>query len=671
MLDDAIRKEIADLVRKGLYQEALDKLESVVNEQKDRSIKRVFREIQARYQQIKRDKQVNLITYETLTVEQSRLSAKILDILDLLQMPPNSKGEHKTSILAKKIHHWLRFAPSLPWRVMLLSLLTLIFCLFWNYVLQSLALGEKEGNYSKIIFGVQLLFAVVTILGSILVYIQFINRELGSITKKTSKDPKKLKRLEQQYKESRRAKSWTLFRQNIILIVCTIVVLFLIGYITNGCFLALGEYNKYTKQVENYEIEREQLQGNIRPKPEYTIVLNDIGQVGTMVGKIDLHRDLLSDLNNEINTYNLPIEVAEDLNELAVERKARDAKGVYLIEGHYNDYRARLTVTDRTIYKSGAAYTAEKLGLTDSTDFRQYPRQPIEEEFTSDDRREYQISSAIPKQLKYFQMKMIAELMYKELLSTYQNKDVVKRKRLQKFMEGTLRIAEKNLIFKINWWGFSPRPLPNLDAPKLFILLSNIYRIKANETVNQQKKGSENYIYNDELIKRGGRYLTLARDCLRRASRFFKRSEANDFDDFLILAQDYQLFTARSFLNIRQAFITQDETDATLIRPKLKPGEKVGKITLTSGELRHWEASIEQGFAVIAYEHSLFKDKHELLSSTTDSLFDENKGLINKLIHLTVKYLIQSTEQTQEKIEKEVAALRIKKNGIMHEAGLR
>ena len=671
MLDDSIRKEIADLVKKGLYQEALETLESIIDEQKDRSIKRAFREVQARYQKIKRDKQVNLITYETLTVEQSRLSAKILDILDFLQATPHSKSEYESPILTRKVRHWLSFAPDLPWRILLLSFLALIVCLLLNYVLQNLALNENESSYSRIVFGIQLFIAILTVLGSIFVYIQYIGKELDSITKKTSKDKKKLKRLEQQHKKNRRAKRWTLLKQNTISIVSTLGIFILILYVTSRCYLSLGEYSKYTNQVESYEVEREQLQGNIRPKPEYTIVLNDIGQIGSMVGKIDLHRDLLSDFNDEIKTYSLPIEVVENLNEEEVDRKARNSKGVYLIEGHYNDYRARLTVTDRTIYKTGSAYTAEKFGLIDSTDFRQYPRQPIEEEFTNDDIREYQISSAIPKQLKYFQMKMIAELMYKELSSTYQDKDIVKRKRLQKFMEGTLRIAEKNLIFQTNWWGFSPRPLPNLDASKLFLLLSNIYRMKANETVNQEKKGSENYIYNGELIQRGNKYHAHAKDCLRRASQFFEKSEATDFDEFLILVQDYQLFTARSFLNIRQAFNMQDKTDATVIIPKLKSSETTGKITLTSGELRHWEASIEQVFTVISNEHSLFKDKHEQLTSMTDSLFGENKGVINKLIHLAVKYLIQSTEETLVKIEKKVPTLRIKKNRIMHEAGLR
>lgn len=88
-----------------------------------------------------------------------------------------------------------------------------------------------------------------------------------------------------------------------------------------------------------------------------------------MVGKIDLYRDLLSDFNNEINIYNLLIEVVEDFNELVVEWKVRDVKGVYLIEGYYNDYWVRLIVIDWIIYKLGVVYIVEKFGLIDFIDF--------------------------------------------------------------------------------------------------------------------------------------------------------------------------------------------------------------------------------------------------------------------------------------------------------------
>lgn len=671
MLEDAVRKEINDLIKKGLLQEALDKLELVVDKEKSRSIKHAFREIQARYQQLKRSKQLNLLTQESLIVEQSRLTASLQDILDLLQDPTFTSGPADSSSLAQKIRHVFSPTHGLPWRVMVLSFLMLVICVILNYTLQGLALDGKDAFYSRPTMGGLIIIAVLAVLGSVGLNARFFKKQLGLIRRKTSKNQKKVQRLEQQYKEARKAKKVMLFKQYFIPYIATIGILFFTLYLTTRCYQALGQYELYTQQVANYEIEREGLQGNTRPKPEYKIVLNSIGQVGTMAGKIDLYTDLLSDLNEEIKTYNLPIEVLENLDEPALNKEARRSKGLYLIEGHYNDYRARLTVTDRTIYKTSTAYAEEMFGLTDSTSLQQYPRQPVEEKFTSNDRREYQISTAIPKQLKYFQMKMIAELMYKELLATYRDKDIERRRRLQNYMEGTLRIAEKNLIFQTNWWGFAPRPLTNLDASKLFLLLSNVYRVKANDLASQSKKGSEHYAFNTKLIDQCSQYLAHAKDCHTRASLYFDLLGRNNFEELLLYVQDYQIFSTKSYLNTQQAFNAYDEVDATIIAPKLKPKAKGEKIIMTSVELRTWEASIDHLLTTIASENSLFKEKHDLLRRQTKNLSDERNGLIGQLISITVDFLIKSTEAAQEKAEKRMAGLKIKKNGIMYEAGLK
>lgn len=662
MPQDQAIKEIKPFIKTGQHAAAIEHLSPIIKEKKNKELTRFFRLIEAKYTNAKKEQLSGVISREGLNLVKNQVAADLLELVDYLldeSQNPFSKAP-PPSFFSKGFKNF-RSHLAKPWGAVAIGLILLITIILLNYKLQHLVLAYQEETSSPILLGLVIICSILALLFIWGTTFYFFLGQFKSISppKATTNERKNKLGLEK-YNRDRNRLLLQVLKRNGLALSSGLLLSFSLLYLAQGIYRAYGSHQIYVQQLKQYSIENENIKfTNYRESDkQYWIVLNNISETGTMAQKINFYEELKSDLNDEIRTHNLPIGIKETYTEKQIDSLARAAKGVYLIEGHYNDYRARLVVYDRTMYKDEASLVAGKFGLLSSQSPGDVSTnvlyEKIEKEFNSGSAREYIIANAIPKELKYFQMKMIGELMSKEVaeFSRSKEKEVTRPllAELIKYTEAVLRIAEKNILFQVDHLGFYPRPSSNLFVSDLYLSLSKLYSLESNRMLDQFREDASSYEFNKELFQKIDILLDWSEKTLNYAFVYLDHSKTDNIQLVLLYTQEHGMFIERSELRFLQgqnnSIYAQSRFDRRMEDFDTERNDVIREIITDMHKLLIARSNTVQ------YIANEYDRKNEYYRKATAKLTISDFDTNGKILKLLIDWYTKNAQERQSNFEK-------------------
>lgn len=213
-------------------------------------------------------------------------------------------------------------------------------------------------------------------------------------------------------------------------------------------------------------------------------------------------------LRNEIELRKLPIELIHENEKSAlIDSLIKKYQGLYIIRGTYFKREAELQVEnlflENKIRLLLASLEIESDSLLQKIDSK--PRRVPPHNITYDNENPiidaYNLKVGVPNEIKFFVLSTIGDFIYSNLVTKKLKLSEINSNRddIIKYCLGILLLAEKNVSYEVNYFGFSPKIRTNININRVYQNIASLLNLRAMDLLKSITDEKSKWILNECL----------------------------------------------------------------------------------------------------------------------------------------------------------------------------